>query len=114
MWEIKFTSFRDENDYFNLVDGLEKDFKAAVYRTLEKFENDILTPKHIKSLSKGLYELKTSNNNNEFRTIFFYQARKIIIVTHGFVKKEQKTPKKEIERAIQKKNSYLKGALNHE
>ena len=37
---------------------------------------------------------------------FFYDGKKAVL-THGFIKKTQKTPKKEIDRAIRYKEEYF-------
>ena len=42
------------------------------------------------------------------RLVWFYDAGKLIISTHGFVKKTQKTPKIEIKRAKEAKMLYFK------
>jgi len=42
------------------------------------------------------------------RSLFFYQKGARIILTHGFIKKTEKTPKKEIKRAKELRTFYLK------
>ncbi|MDR1736660.1 MAG: type II toxin-antitoxin system RelE/ParE family toxin, partial [Oscillospiraceae bacterium] len=41
------------------------------------------------------------------RALYFFVVGKQIIVTHGFVKKTQKTPPSEIDRAKQYRKDYL-------
>jgi phage-related protein len=64
--------------------------------------------------SDGIYEFKTS----KLRVLCFKDDGNYIICTHGFVKKSQKTPKKEITKAEDKKKDYFKakknGNLRHE
>ncbi|MBF8276137.1 MAG: hypothetical protein HW390_1210 [Candidatus Brocadiaceae bacterium] len=52
-----------------------------------------------KHLDDGIFELRVSFENRISRSLYFYESGKQIIFTHGFVKKEQKTPKNEIEKA---------------
>src|SRR3990170_2173769 len=52
-----------------------------------------------KHLEDGIFELRVSFENRISRSFYFYESEKQIIFTHGFVKKEQKTPKSEIEKA---------------
>jgi phage-related protein len=52
-----------------------------------------------KHLEDGIFELRVSFENRISRSFCFYEAERQIIFTHGFVKKVQKTPKIEIERA---------------
>jgi phage-related protein len=53
-----------------------------------------------KHLGDRIFELRVSFENRISRSLYFYESKRQIIFTHGFVKKEQKTPKGEIERAI--------------
>ncbi len=55
---------------------------------------------HTKALSNGLFELRAKALEGIARSIFCYVDGKKIIVLHVFVKKTQKTPKKELEVAI--------------
>lgn len=61
--------------------------------------------KHIRNTT-GLYEIRVQVGNNIFRIFCFFDFDNLIIVGHGFQKKTQKTPKKEIERAEQVKKEY--------
>jgi len=53
-----------------------------------------------KHLDDGIFELRVSFENRISRSFYFYESQRRVIFTHGFVKKEQKTPKGEFERAI--------------
>jgi phage-related protein len=53
-----------------------------------------------KHLENSIFELRVSFENRISRSFYFYESEKQIIFTHGFVKKGQKTPKSEIEKAI--------------
>ena len=55
--------------------------------------------KHIDN-TNGLYEIRVQLGNEIFRIFCFFDREKLVVVTSGFQKKSQKTPKKEIERAI--------------
>ena len=61
--------------------------------------------KHLKSTS-GLYEIRIQVGNNIFRVFCFFDLDNIIVVGHGFQKKSQKTPRKEIEKAERIKQEY--------
>lgn len=45
--------------------------------------------------------------SGRLRIAWFYDQNKIIICSHGFVKKSQKTPKNEIKRAVSYKAKYF-------
>ena len=44
--------------------------------------------------------------------IIFFDDNNIVILTHGFLKKSQKTPKDEIQRAERYKKDYLRRKQN--
>jgi phage-related protein len=45
--------------------------------------------------------------NNIFRVFCCFDAGRIVILFNGFQKKSQKTPKKEIEKALKLKQEYF-------
>jgi len=53
-----------------------------------------------KHLGDGIFELRVSFENRISRSLYFYESKREIIFTHGFVKKEQKTPRGEKEEAM--------------
>ena len=61
--------------------------------------------KHIES-TEGLYEIRIQAGSDIFRIFCFFDKGKLVIVANGFQKKEQKTPKKEIEKALKIKKEY--------
>ncbi len=56
--------------------------------------------------SDGLYEIRVSSGNNNFRIFCFFDEGQLVILLNGFQKKAQKTPKSEIERAEKLKTKY--------
>ncbi len=65
-----------------------------------------------KKLTSEIWEFRTLFNKKQYRLFAFWDKRDkqmtIVVATHGIVKKTQKTPKKEIEKAIQMMNEYFK------
>lgn len=61
--------------------------------------------KHMES-TDGLYEMRVQVGNNIYRIFCFFDAERIVVVLHGFQKKSQKTPKKEITLAEHLKKEY--------
>ncbi|MCH8873736.1 type II toxin-antitoxin system RelE/ParE family toxin [candidate division KSB1 bacterium] len=46
------------------------------------------------------------NSPKIVRNLYFYESGAKIIITHGFIKKTQKTPRKEIEKAKNLRKKY--------
>ena len=70
---------------------------------LEKIPETYL--KHIEN-TEGLYEIRVKQGSDIFRIFCFFDKGKLIVLANGFQKKEQKTPKKEIEKALKIKKEY--------
>lgn len=61
--------------------------------------------KHIEN-TDGLFEIRVQQGSDIFRIFCFFNEGKLVVLVNGFQKKTQKTPKKEIERAIKIKAEY--------
>lgn len=61
--------------------------------------------KHIEN-TNGLYEIRVQVGSDIFRIFCFFDKGNLIVLTNGFQKKSQKTPKQEIEKAIKIKEEY--------
>jgi phage-related protein len=88
--------------------------QAKIYREidlLEKFGSDLHYP-HVDSIKgdkyRGLRELRISLGSNIFRIFFFLPKNNLAILLHGIQKKKQKTPKKELDIALDRKDEYLR------
>lgn len=61
--------------------------------------------KHIEN-TDGLYEIRVQLGRNIFRIFCFFDQGQLVVIAHGFQKKTQKTPKKEIDKALKIKEEY--------
>ena len=61
--------------------------------------------KHIEN-TDGLYEIRVQQGSDIFRIFCFFDQGQLIVITNGFQKKSQKTPKQEIELALKIKGEY--------
>ena len=62
--------------------------------------------KHIEN-TDGLYEIRVQFGRNIFRIFCFFDQGQLVVLTNCFLKKTQKTPRKEIKLAEKLKNEYL-------
>ena len=60
-----------------------------------------------KYISEGIFELRAKVGSDITRVLYFFYVDRKIILTNGFIKKTQKTPSKEIERAKKYRADYL-------
>jgi len=54
----------------------------------------------------GLYEIRVIFAGDIFRILCFFDEGRLVVLTHGFQKKTQKTPGREIERALRIRDEY--------
>jgi phage-related protein len=54
----------------------------------------------------GLYEIRVQSGSDIFRIFCFFDNNNLVVIGHGFQKKTQKTPEKEIDRAEKIKREY--------
>ena len=57
--------------------------------------------------SDGLFEIRIEFESNIFRIFCCFDEGNIVVLFNGFQKKAQKTPKKEIEKALRIKEEYF-------
>lgn len=77
-----------------------------LYIILQEYGNT-LKGKYIKYLKDGIYELRVKQSTNITRVLYFFYNGENIVFTHGFVKKTDETPPREIERAKKYKVDYI-------
>ena len=68
-------------------------------------------PRLFKKLNSDIWEFRTKYNGNQYRLLAFWdktsEIKTLVIATHGFIKKVDKIPNKEIEKAINLRNKYF-------
>ena len=91
-------------DFINTL--TEKEAKKIFYiLDLLKLQERLST-KFVKHIKNGLYELRAEYNSNIYRIFFCFDEGQIVILFNGFQKKSQKTPQKEIEKALKIMEEY--------
>jgi len=101
MYEVEF--YRDRRGRCPVIDFLGKlqiRERAKVAKWIEMLETqgpDL--PRPYADIIKGkIRELRIGFGTNEYRFLYFFRGKKIII-THGFIKKTDKVPVEDIEMA---------------
>ena len=83
--------------------------KTKIIWTLQLIEELEKIPevylKHIEN-TVGLYEIRVQQGSDIFRIFCFFDNGKLIVLANGFQKKTQKTPKKEILKALKIREDY--------
>jgi phage-related protein len=64
-----------------------------------------------KSIEKGLFEIRVKAQEGIGRAFFCYLVKSKIIILHSFIKKTQKTPKKEVDITRRRMKEVIKNGL---
>ena len=97
-------------DYFEtfLLEQSQK-VQDKIFKVIEIIETYERVPSnYLKAITgtNGLYEARIKLASNIWRVFCFFDEGRLVILLNGFAKKSQKTPKKEIDKAIRLMNMY--------
>ncbi|HQU94034.1 MAG TPA: type II toxin-antitoxin system RelE/ParE family toxin [Pyrinomonadaceae bacterium] len=106
----KFRTVEIYKNYFtDFLTGLPQPAKDKVYWTIGLIETvPRVSERYLKKLegTDGLFEVRIEFGGNIYRIFCFFDEGKLVILLNGFVKKTQKTPRREIERALRLRQQY--------
>jgi len=91
---LKKQPIKVQNKIFKIIEAIE---------TLERIPTTYLK---LLSGTNGLYEARFQLGTEIWRVFCFFDRGKLVILLNGFQKKTQKTPKNEIEKAINLMKEY--------
>lgn len=97
-------------DYFRKFFAQQRDkVQNKVILTLTLIEEVQSIPetylKHVENTA-GLFEIRVQQGSDIFRIFCFFDEVNLVVLINGFQKKTQKTPGKEIEKALKIKYAY--------
>ena len=78
---------------------------------LQEYGHQLREP-YSKHLEDGIFEIRTKVGSNNNRILYFFYYGGKIILTHGFVKKTQRTPRNEINKARRYRKDYIERMKN--
>lgn len=109
-WSVEFYCFSSGNspvlDWFNEQSPKVQAKFLQIFKLLK--ENGISVGKpYVAPLEDKLYEIRVKQNTNIYRIVYFAYTGKRFILLHGFPKKTQKTPRKEIDIALDRLKQFL-------
>lgn len=83
-----------------------------VLNIIEEYES--VSAKYFKKLvnTNDLWEVRVSSGSNIFRLLCFFDGNDVIVLTHAFQKKTQKTPKQTLKIAEKRMNDYLRRKIH--
>lgn len=77
-------------------------------------KGNLLREPYSKHLDDGIFELRCKFGSDITRILYFFYYEQKIILTNGFVKKTQRTPKEEIKIAKDRRKDFIERVLKNE
>lgn len=115
-----FYDYYDAEEFKEFMQSLPSKVKFKVAISMKKIEEiglaDSMLQKLVKKVEDNLYEIRVDTSGLFIRVFFFKKDNNNLsvlhVVTSAFKKKSNKLPKKEIEKAIQRRERYNKEHRN--
>lgn len=96
--------------FWDFIQSLTDAESRKVFYVIDMLKTqERVSTKFVKYLRDEIYELRAEHNGNIFRVFFIFDNGNVVMLFNGFQKKTQKTPEKEIKKAIQLKKEYYAG-----
>lgn len=94
-------------EFLDSLSGKQAQKVLWVLRLIE--ELDVVPQQYLQKLvnTQDIWEVRVQFGGDIFRLLGFFAGSSWLILTNGFAKKSQKTPRSEIDLATRRKNEYL-------
>ena len=109
-WEVEF--YKDRNNHNPLkefLDDLPVAVRAKVVRILALLAEQgvLLKEPYTRQIRNKIRELRIKDNLGHIRVLYFTFTGKRFVLLHGFLKKTDKTPEREIEVAEKRMKDFI-------
>lgn len=104
-----YTRVNGEKPAKEFILNLDIKMRAKMVKLIELLEErgNLLRQPYSEHLEDGIFEIRGKFGTDITRILYFFYYNKRIILTNGFVKKTQKTPKSELELAKKYRRDFL-------
>ena len=109
MYDVLFYDLPDgSKPVKDFMDTLDAKMFVKVVRTIDMLKQvgPSMRLPYSEHLDDGIFEIRVKQGTNITRVLYFFFVGKKIILTNGFVKKTQKTPKNELALAKKYRDEY--------
>ncbi|MCC6220323.1 MAG: type II toxin-antitoxin system RelE/ParE family toxin [Deltaproteobacteria bacterium] len=88
------------------IKTLSSTVQEVVYDALTLLEDGETLPmplsRSLANIHKGLHEIRARDSSGAYRIIYYIKVGEAVYLLHGFTKKTQKTPQKELRLALRR------------
>lgn len=119
MADFKLIAYEKENGEVpveEFLDSVNPKMRAKIYGLMGILQEkgNMLREPYSKHLEDGIFELRCKCGSDITRVLYFFYYEGKIIMTNGFVKKTQKTPKEEIQIAKDRRKDFIERVMKNE
>ena len=100
------TGRRPAEEFVKSLNVRSREKFFSVIELLEEFGRELSFP-HAKYIGDEIFELRFEGIEGAVRVLYFFFDGSKTVLTNGFLKKSNKTPKKEKQRAIDRRKMYF-------
>ena len=102
------------NDALEFLESLEEKVKEKIVYNISKAMFVVDKDLFKKMGDTDIWEFRTMYRGMAYRLFAFWdtESETLVVATHGFVKKTQRTPRKEIDKALAIRKQYYEGKKN--
>jgi phage-related protein len=109
-WSVVFyTTGAGDSPVEEFLDGLDQQTQARFAWSIEQLRVRNVRAREplVRHLEGKVWELRRESRTNIYRLLYCFAAGRRIVFVHGFQKKTQKTPRREIDTAITRLNDFV-------
>jgi phage-related protein len=110
--------FRERSGEVPLLEWFERLPQPARIRCFEKIEllsreGHRLRRPHADYLRDGIHELRARHRGVNYRLLYFFHGRQVVVVSHGIMKQRAAVPAVEIDRASERRRRFESDPVAH-
>ena len=117
MPETRLLLYSENDGTVPLLDWFYRIPKKAVAKCRDRIKrlkergHELRRP-HADYLRDDIYELRASLQGVQYRMLYFFYGNTAVVISHGIVKEKKVSPK-EIDRAVERRKTFLKNPKQH-
>jgi phage-related protein len=94
-------------EFLETLSGKQAQRVVWVLRLVD--ELDSVPAQYLKKLvgTEGLWEIRVQHGGEAFRILGFFGGQDVLVLAHGFAKKSDRVPRREIDRANVSRRDYM-------
>ncbi|EMJ94960.1 type II toxin-antitoxin system RelE/ParE family toxin [Leptospira alstonii] len=112
-WKVYYysESENEESEIETFINSKDNRNQTKILAWIEKLE-ELLGPNlprpYADILRDGIHELRIKLSGDQVRILYFFCYKDYVILTNHFIKRSAKVPKSEIDKAVKRKEKFLK------